>query len=207
MRAEELKKRIAEGEGVLQEFKRSLEKMDRTMVAFANARGGVIYLGVDDDGRYSGLRITNRLKADVQSIARNIDPPIEVSCVDLGEALAIVVREGEEKPYRCADGFYLRSGAANQKLSRDEILDLAVRITRLRFEGLQVPEFRYPAGFSRAAFRSFVELAHLESALQSLGETRFLVSLGVAEEQGGKLIFNHAGILFFAERPLRPRPA
>jgi len=178
-----------------------LEKVDRTIVAFANARGGVIYLGVDDDGESSGLRITNRLKAEVQSIARNLEPPIEVSCVDLGQALAVVVREGEEKPYRCADGFYLRSGAANQKLSRDEILDLAVRVNRIRFEGLQVPEFRYPAGFSGAAFRSFVESSRLEGALQSLGETRFLVSLGVAEEQGGKLIFNHAGILFFAERP------
>ena len=95
------------------------------MVAFANARGGIIYIGVNDDGSFSGLKITNRLKAQVQSIARNADPPIEVVCRDLGPILAVVIQEGENKPYRCSDGFYPRSGASNQKLTlvtRDERL-------------------------------------------------------------------------------------
>ena len=201
MKAANLLKRISEGEGVLQEFKTSIEKLDRTMVAFANARGGIIYLGVDDGGSFSGLRITNRLKAQVQSISRNTDPPVEISCLDLGEVLAIVVKEGEEKPYKCSDGFYLRSGATNQKLSRNEILDLAIRLNRIQFEALQVFDFRYPGAFSDDTFREFVERAHLSKALNSLGKQRFLVSLGVAEQQAGKLIFNHAGILFFGASP------
>ncbi len=201
MNTSESRRRIAEGEGVFQEFKRSVEKLDRTLVAFANARGGVVLLGVNDDGVFSGLRITNRLKAEVQSIARNTDPPVTISCVDLGQALAVIVKEGDEKPYRCADGFFLRSGAANQKLTRNEILDLAVRLDRLRFEALQVFEFDYPRAFSESTFRAFVERAHLESPLRALGEVRFLVSLGVAEEQAGRLIFNNAGVLFFGADP------
>ena len=113
----------------------------------------------------------------------------------------MIVKEGEQKPYKCADGFYLRSGAANQKLSRDEILDLAIRLNRIRFEGLQVFDFRYPGSFSDETFRAFVEAAHLENALRSLGKQRFLVSLGVAEQQAGRLIFNHAGVLFFGSFP------
>ncbi|MCK4305438.1 MAG: putative DNA binding domain-containing protein [Candidatus Eisenbacteria sp.] len=201
MKVTGLLKRISQGEGVLQEFKSSLEKLDRTLVAFANAKGGIVYLGVDDDGSFSGLKITNRLKAQVQSISRNVDPPVEISCFDLGKALAVIVKEGEEKPYKCSDGFYLRSGATNQKLSRNEILDLAIRLNRIRFEALQVFDFRYPDAFSEDTFREFVERAHLSRSLDSLGEQQFLVSLGVAEQQGGDLIFNHAGVLFFGSSP------
>ncbi|MCK4413722.1 MAG: putative DNA binding domain-containing protein [Candidatus Eisenbacteria sp.] len=206
MKKTELLKRISEGEGVFQEFKTSLEKLDRTMVAFANAKGGIIYLGVDDDGSFSGLRITNRLKAQVQSISRNTDPPVEISCLDLDKALAIIVKEGEEKPYKCSDGFYLRSGATNQKLSRDEILDLAIRLNRIQFEALQVFDFRYPDDFSDDIFREFTERAHLGEALGSLGKQRFLVSLGVAEQQARKLIFNHTGVLLFGSSPEKYLP-
>ena len=201
MKKEDLLKRISEGEGVLQEFKASLSKLDRTMVAFANAKGGILYLGVDDNGSFSGLKITNRLKAEVQSISRNTDPPLEIFCIDLGKALAIIVKEGEEKPYKCSDGFYLRSGPTNQKLTRDEILDLAVRLNRIQFEALQVFEFRYPDDFSDEVFREFTERAHLGDVLGSLGRKPFLVSLGVAEQQARKLIFNHIGVLLFGSSP------
>ncbi len=201
MDKQSLLNRIIEGEGVFQEFKTSLEKLDRSMVAFANAKGGVIYLGVDDRGAFSGFRITNRLKAQVQNIARNIDPPAEIATIDLGKALAIVVKEGSDKPYKCADGFYLRSGATNQKLSRNEILDLAVRLNRIRFESLQVFDFHYPGDFSETTCREFVNRAHLGAAIASLGQEEFLASLGVAEQQAGRLIFNQAGVLFFGTSP------
>lgn len=206
MKKEELLKRISEGEGVLQEFKTSLSKLDRTMVAFANAKGGILYLGVDDDGSFSGLRITNRLKAQVQSISRNTDPPVEISCMDIGKALAIIVKEGEEKPYKCSDGFYLRSGATNQKLTRDEILDLAIRLNRIQFEALQVFDFRYPDDFSDDVFLEFTERAHLGDVMGSLGKERFLVSLGVAEQQARKLFFNHVGVLLFGSSPEKYLP-
>ena len=57
-------------------------------------------------------------------------------------------------------------GATNQKLSRNEILDLAIRLNRIRFEALQVFDFRYPDAFSEDTFREFVERAHLSRALE-----------------------------------------
>lgn len=198
-----LLRRIQEGEGLFQEFKQSLERLDRTLVAFSNAHGGVVYLGVDDTGGCRGLRLNNRVRAQIQDIARNLDPPVKIELVDLGKAVAVRVKEGEDKPYRSSEGFFLRVGATNQKLSRDEILDLAVRFNRVRYESLQRLEFRYPNDFSKEYFEAFIRAAKLDSALRVMSREEMVVSLGVAEQQQGRLIFNHAGILFFAHNPQR----
>ncbi len=167
-----LLKRILEGEGLLQEFKTSLEKVDRTMVAFANTEGGIIYLGVNDQGEFQPFRLTNRLKAQIQDIANHIDPRVSITCIDLGKAAAIVVKEGEDKPYRCGDGFFLRIGAVNQKMSRDEIMDLALRVCRIRFETLQQIQFQYPKDFSKEAFERFAKETHHEPHIDAIPRHR-----------------------------------
>jgi ATP-dependent DNA helicase RecG len=66
---------LARGEGQFVEFKESLDKsFAKELVAFANASGGVVYLGVKDNGKIKGIDITNRLKSQVQDMARNCDP-------------------------------------------------------------------------------------------------------------------------------------
>ena len=52
MNLEKLKLLIAEGEGLTVEFEEKYtSKIDRDIVAFANARGGYIILGVNDEGK------------------------------------------------------------------------------------------------------------------------------------------------------------
>jgi ATP-dependent DNA helicase RecG len=63
------------GEGQFIEFKESFDKsFQKEMVAFANASGGTIYLGISDLGILKGIEITNRLKSQIQDIAYNCDP-------------------------------------------------------------------------------------------------------------------------------------
>ena len=65
MKTEELKLIIKEGEGLSVEFKeRFTTKIDRDIVAFSNTRGGILLLGVDDNGKVVGERLTNKMKAD-----------------------------------------------------------------------------------------------------------------------------------------------
>lgn len=70
---------LQEGEGYRTEFKESPSDLDKELVAFANASGGTILLGVRDDGTVKGLRIDTRLKSQVQDIAQNCDLPVPVS--------------------------------------------------------------------------------------------------------------------------------
>ena len=66
MTKEELKIIIEEGEGYRIEFKERVSDLDREMVAFANASGGRIFLGISDEGMVKGNVIVeifeNRLR-------------------------------------------------------------------------------------------------------------------------------------------------
>nr|QNO47196.1 hypothetical protein ADAEDOLL_00002 [Methanosarcinales archaeon ANME-2c ERB4]QNO47240.1 hypothetical protein OPBKKODO_00002 [Methanosarcinales archaeon ANME-2c ERB4] len=76
---EEMDLILDEGEGYLIEFKESMsDSLAKEMVAFANSSGGRIFLGVSDEGMVKGVNITNRLRSQVQDIARKCDPPVSI---------------------------------------------------------------------------------------------------------------------------------
>lgn len=123
------------GEGQFIEFKESPDKsLQKEFVAFANASGGVLYLGITDSGKPIGIEITNRLKSQIQDIARNCDPPVIINLVETNHLLAIEVPEGKNKPYSCSNGFFMRMGANSQKMTRNEILSLAIKSGKIRYD-------------------------------------------------------------------------
>ena len=68
---------LTHGEGQFVEFKEALDKgLSKELVAFANASGGRLYLGVTDAGKIKGIEISNRLKSQIQDLAHNCDPQI-----------------------------------------------------------------------------------------------------------------------------------
>jgi len=117
MNKDELQLIIEEGEGYRIEFKESMTSIDKELIAFANSSGGRIFLGVTDDKGIKGVKITNKLKSQIQDISNNCQPPIKIILVEYENILIINVREGEDKPYKCSSGFYLRVGPNSQKLS------------------------------------------------------------------------------------------
>ncbi len=90
MTSKELCDIIALGEGFTTEFKRSgTSHLGREICAFANATGGVILLGVSDEGEISGVSDFNRLKSEVQAVARSAEPPIAVDMEMVEEVLVL----------------------------------------------------------------------------------------------------------------------
>ena len=54
------------GEGQFIEFKENLDKsLAKEIVAFANASGGAVYIGVTDSGNLKGLSISNKIKSQI----------------------------------------------------------------------------------------------------------------------------------------------
>lgn len=188
---------LREGEGSMLEYKESLSSsFARDLVAFANSSGGKILLGVCDDGTVVGVRDSNKLRAQIQDIARNCDPPIKILIETVGKVMMITIRESESKPVQCREGFFWRQGAVTQKLSRDEIRDFFRSEGATRFDLTVCPKFRYPEDFDREKFDAWIKQSRI-TPRRRIDDV--LVNIEVAERAGRRLIFRNAGVLFFAK--------
>jgi len=130
-----LKELIARGENKNLEFKSKLgepTRFVRTVVAFANTKGGRIILGVDENNGKL-ISVTEPIKSQEtisNHIAQYCDPRIEVNFQysDALKVLVVDVPEGSEKPYYLKDeGVFVRVGATNRHASRSEMDKLLKR--------------------------------------------------------------------------------
>lgn len=187
------------GEGYMIEFKRNVNSdLAKELVAFANAAGGRVIIGIEDDGSIVGSPINNELSARVQMMARDCDPAISIELEPFHNVLIVHVLEGKDKPYRCTNGFYIRSGACSVKLSTQEIIDFIKTEGRVRFENLQVPAVEYESGMDVTAIKRFIKLSGISEVI---GVEEMLTNLGVLHFEGTKRILNNAGVLLFAKDP------
>ena len=196
MNKKELQLILEEAEGYKIEFKESLTNIDKEIVAFANSSGGRIFLGITDNKEIKGVKITNKLKSQIQDVANNCQPPAKILFEEFKNILVIIVREGEDKPYRCSSGFYTRVGPNSQKLNRDEIIEFFKVEGKIRFDELMNLKFDYEVQFDPKKLDRFLRLAGISKVLDA---PDILSNLGVAEKQEGKVIFNNTGILFFSK--------
>jgi len=137
----DVKALTARGEGQRVEFKEGARDLERTICAFANARGGVIIIGVDDRGAIKGGALDNRARARLADIARNAEPSIEIELEQVGELWVLRVPEQDDKPYSVGGRFFVRKGATNRQMSPDEIRDMFFDEGRLRFDAMACRDF------------------------------------------------------------------
>jgi ATP-dependent DNA helicase RecG len=136
MTSGELKERLAAGENLHTEFKRwpiQPDDLASSLVAFANADGGLLLLGVDDQGQVSGIAATDldRLTQLVDNVAfQNCEPPVtvvqETVPDEAGQVVVVVhVSKGEQRPYWTNRGVLcVRTSSGRRQTSREELLRL-----------------------------------------------------------------------------------
>lgn len=98
---------IEEGEGFTVEFKRrisSAEKIARTIISFANTKGGTILFGVDDDGSIVGVESEKSEVELIEMAGRDYcDPPIsctiDIVAFDGRDVVVCHVPESRSKPH------------------------------------------------------------------------------------------------------------
>lgn len=187
-----------EGEGQTIEFKERPVNLDREMVAFANAMGGSLFIGIDDNGRVVGTSQSNKILSQIQDIARNCDPPVHITIRKHPNVLEVEVKEGTDKPYRCHGGFFLRNGPNSQKLTRDEIINFAIGEGKIRFDERINSRAVFQEDFSLRKYREYLHLARLDAGMEA---EDLLINLNAAERQRGKVLLTNAACLFFMDDP------
>lgn len=204
MNNEELVLILEEGEGLTAEFKQSFDpkSLANDLIALANGRGGRIFLGINDQSEITGVEVTNTLRSQIQDLARNCEPKINIALEAIAlqgkKIMVITVPEGENKPYSCSSGFYWRQGANSRKLSRDEILEFAAEEGRIKFDSQINENFIFPRDFDATKVSEFLKLVKVKTRLTP---REIVVSLGLAVRKKERLLFRNAGVLFFAKNP------
>ncbi len=194
------------GEGQHIEFKESANaSLAKEFVAFANAEGGRVIVGVNDANCVVGVNVSNRFIAQTEDVARNCDPSVHLSISKFRfkekDILIIDIPEGDKKPYSCSEGYYLRVGTCSQKMRRDELLEFVRRVQLFCFDEQICHDFSYPKDFDAKAFGLFLGRAGIVQ--EGLKREDILYNLGVATRKGKKILFNNAGVLFFAKAPVK----
>ena len=177
-----------------------------TLVAMANADGGTLALGIEDDGTPTGVNYPpDRLKVILEAPKRLVQPPLKVRhyWVEL-EEVKVLVFEVDWSPdeHQLSDGRYLlRIGDKNMPFPASDIAAIKEGKRRRVTESRLVPE------------ASLSDLDHtlLEELRKKTGLTfpdkELLQHYRLVETRNGRLVLTLAALLLFAKDPIRWHPA
>jgi len=107
-----LKETIRSGENTRVEFKKTLSKLEKiakTLVSFANTKGGTLLIGIQDDKQIIGISdAEEELYMLEQANLFYCNPPVEFSTseelVSGKSVLVIEIKESQNKPHRSLSG-------------------------------------------------------------------------------------------------------
>lgn len=102
-----IRKLIYEGETVTQDFKKTItscEKIAKTMVSFANNKGGRLLIGILDDGTIKGVKSEDEERYMITKAAHfyarpALEPAFEEVYVDDKLVLVVDIEESDSKPH------------------------------------------------------------------------------------------------------------
>ena len=128
LNTETIQSLIDSGEGYNVEFKvrvpSKVRELTEEICAFANADGGYLLIGVDDNGQVVDTNLENDKRSAIQGSISEISPALhcELYSVNLVNKTVWVidVPSGKDKPYIFSGSIYVREGANSQKLHTAE---------------------------------------------------------------------------------------
>ncbi len=207
--ASQIQEMVKGGEGYNVDFKRSVpskvKEISEEVAGFANASGGYVIIGVDNDNRIIGADIDNNKRSAIQDTIGEISPALkcEFYPVDVeGKKVWVVdVPSGKEKPYIAGGVIYVREGANCQKLrSAEEIRAFFAECAKIFYDAIPCKWFDINEDIEPRNFKEFMEKAHLSNTLPI---KQLFDNLELNTDTG---LPKNAAALFFGREPERKFP-
>lgn len=176
------------------------------MVAFSNSGGGSIFIGVSNDGTFTGLgrEDIGRLNQLVSNAAsQQVRPPINPQTENIstpeGLVMRVVVPDGISKPYMDKNGvIWVKSGADKRKAtSREEIQRLYQSAGLIHGDEIPVPGMTV-SDLDVDYFKAFFEKNFGETLeQQDVSLPDILHNMNLMKDG----VLNISGALLFAKKP------
>lgn len=221
MNAHNLLKLIRRGEDSTLEFKRDDVRnhdLARELTAFLNLEGGVVLLGVEDDGRISGATRERLQEWAAEACRTKIEPPVIPHMAWLNDpatgrrVLSVGVPRGPDKPYACLHNnrktYYIRVGDTVQEASREELERMFQASGRLQYGLKPVPGSGLEALDLRRLDEYFTRVLGGECpSWDDAGAwERLLCNVDLMTEAAGQTAAAVDGMLLFGKEPKRYLP-
>jgi ATP-dependent DNA helicase RecG len=213
MTEKQLKELIRRGESQTLDFKddrihpRSLAE---TLAAFAAADGGVVLIGVSDEGDILGVSNFKRVRDNIiyEATSRNhCEPqiqPIELEKVETKDGkviIAVTVPADYETLHSVAGKFFLRVGSRDEALTPRELRRLMFSRGEASFERLPCENARLEDLDSKLINRYIRKQEEYTGSPLSISKEQLLINLGCAIQKGREIVPTNAGVLLFHENP------
>lgn len=104
---QQLKLLVSRGEGASLEFKRKAtfpEKIIREMIAFANTKGGIVLIGIGDDGSLAGVKHPEDELHVMKKALKKVRPSLQydITIIPIGNSRTVIqyaIPESKRKPH------------------------------------------------------------------------------------------------------------
>ncbi|MGK7394613.1 MAG: RNA-binding domain-containing protein [Candidatus Cyclobacteriaceae bacterium M3_2C_046] len=213
MNTEYLLNLIGQGENSNIEFKieeARPENIAREMVAFSNHLGGVLLIGVTDEGKIVGISGKD-LEEKIANIAReNVVPAINYSAHAVNyedkKVFIVEIEKGQHKPYQTIDGkYWIRVGSTNRMATQSELMRLFQQSGMLHFdinpvERTHIKSLNFDKIHHYFELNYQVEFANMEEQEQ----VRLLYNSDILMEENNQV--SVSGVLMFGKNPERYLP-
>lgn len=187
------------------EFKTSFGRETiETLVAFANAQGGSVLVGVADDALVKGVTLGKETLNDwlgqiKSATSPSIIPDIDTVTMGVKNVVTICIDEYPIKPVNTKGKYFKRIATSNHQLTLSEITDLYMHSLQLSWDSYEAPRESLDA-LSVTKIETFIDQVNQggrftldNSPLLALEKLKYVVNSRPT----------WAALLLFAEEPLR----
>ena len=159
---------------------------------FANAHGGTLYIGIDDDGNVVGVEHAKRLSEDIPNKIKDVLGIVaEVNLLgkDANEYIEIRI-EPSSFPISYKGEYHIRSGSTKQQLKGNALTQFLLRKTGLSWDATEVSNIEL-TDLSPVAFDIFrtqsVRRKRMDKADVDISDRELLEKLHLFTEDGNPL--------------------
>ena len=196
------------GEGNTLEYKRNTDTLAsilKSVIAFANTTGGIMLIGVEDNGTIVGVADSGKIQEQLaNSISNRIKPQLmpEIGVTHVNDKTVITLQvEHSPGPYYLSDkgiekGVYIRMGNSN-RLAGPEVTE-------------EIKRSNHYASFDKApcdkVFESNLNQAQIKATYAKRGrtiDTAKLISLGILTKKGRRTVATNGGVILFGLPEIR----